>query len=287
MDDLGAQGMKNPAVIEVGEADFQDRVLEASREVPVMVDFWASWCRPCLILSPMLERLAEEHGGRFVLAKVDTDANPNLSAAFGIQSIPTVKAFQNGQEVAEFIGVQPEEVLRRFIDDLLPSPTDKLALQAGLAREAGDPVEAEALYREALSHDPSHQAARLGLAALLAIQGEDEEARNLLEGLPATEGVRKLDAALELRSAAQGDVDREALRVRSEAGDRDADLSLATADAAAGDHQSALERCLRLVALGGEERDRARDLMVRIFEALGEDHPLTREFRPRLASLLF
>jgi putative thioredoxin len=287
VDDLGNQGMMNPAVIDVGEADFQERVLEASRDVPVLVDFWAEWCQPCHILSPMLEGLAEEHRGGFILAKVDVDANPRLGATFGIQSIPTVKAFRDGKEVAEFIGVQPEEVLNRFIEQLLPSPADELALQADAAREAGDLVQAESLYREALAHDPSHEAARLGLGALLAIQGEDEEARTLLAGLPATEGVRQLDAALELRSAARGEVDREALKIRSEAGDREADLSLAAADAAAGDHRAAFERCLRLVAQGGEERDRARDLMVRMFEALGEDHPLTREFRPRLASLLF
>lgn len=279
--------MANAAVIEVGEADFQERVVEGSRDVPVLVDFWADWCRPCHILSPILERLAEEQGGRFILAKVDVDANPNLSVTFGIQSIPTVKAFRDAQPVAEFVGVQPEEVLRRFIDDLLPSAADELALQAGMAREAGDLVQSEALYREALSHDPSHEAARLGLAALLAIQGEDEEARKLLAGLPATEGVRKLDAALELRAAARGEVDRDALSVRAEAGDRDAELSLAIAEAAAGEDRAALERCLRLVALGGEERERARDLMVRIFEALGDDHPLTREFRPQLARLLF
>ncbi|HEV8571611.1 MAG TPA: tetratricopeptide repeat protein [Actinomycetota bacterium] len=274
-------------VIDVDEVDFEEKVLRASQEVPVVVDFWAGWCQPCLILSPMLERLAEEHDGAFVLAKVDVDANPNLSTLFGIQSIPAVKAFREGQVVAEFVGVQPEDVLRRFVEEILPSPADELASQAEAARESGDLVEAEALFREALSKEPSHQAAKLGLAALLAMRGEDEEARGLLAQLPATEGVRQLDAALELRSAAGGEEDREALRIRAEAGDREADLTLAMADAAAGEHRAALERSLRLVESGGDQRDRARDLMVRIFEALGEEHPLTREFRPRLASALF
>jgi putative thioredoxin len=276
-----------PSVIDVGEADFDQRVLQASREVPVVVDFWAGWCRPCLVLSPLLEQLAEEHAGRFVLAKVDVDANPNLSAVFAIQSIPTVKAFVGGEVVAEFIGAQPEDVVRRFLDDLVPSQADELALEAGRAREAGDLVEAEKLYREALSSDPAHQAAKLGLAELLAIREEDESARALLAELPPTEGVRQLDATLELRTASRAEVDREALRIRAEAGDREAELSLAVAEAATGEHREALERSLRLVALGGEERDRARDLMIRVFEALGDDHPLTREFRPRLASALF
>ena len=274
-------------VIDVGDLDFEEKVIRASHDVPVVVDFWAGWCQPCLILSPMLERLAEEHAGRFVLAKVDVDANPNLSARFGIQSIPTVKAFREGQVVTEFVGVQPEEVLGRFIEQLLPSAADELIHRAEEARESSDLAETEALYREALSKDPAHQAAKLGLAALLAMQGEDEEARGLLAELPATEGVRQLVAALELRSAGRGEDDREALRIRAEAGDLEADLALASADAAAGEHRAALERSLKLVKSGGEQRDRARDLMVRIFEALGDEHPLTREFRPRLASALF
>jgi putative thioredoxin len=275
------------SVIDVGEVDFEERVIQASHDLPVVVDFWADWCQPCRILSPMLERLAEEHEGSFVLAKVDVDANPNLSGLFAIQSIPTVKAFRDGQVVSEFVGVQPEELLRRFVEELVPSAADELADQAASARESGDLVDAEALYREALSRDSSHQAAKLELAALLAMRGEDEEARGLLAQLPATEGARQLDAALELKSAARGEDDREALRIRAESGDRDAELTLASAEAAAGEHRSALERSLRLVQSGGDQRDRARDLMVRIFEALGDEHPLTREFRPRLASALF
>jgi putative thioredoxin len=274
-------------VIDVDEVDFEEKVLRASHEVPVVVDFWAGWCQPCLILSPMLERLAEEHDGGFVLAKVDVDANPNLSGLFGIQSIPTVKAFRDGQVVSEFVGVQPEEVLRRFVVDLVPSAADELAGRAESARESGDPVEAEDLYRQALSKDPTHERAKLGLAALLAMRGEDQEARGLLAQLPPTEGVRQLDAELELRSAARGEDDRDALRVRAENGDGEAALALATADAAEGDHRAALERSLGLVESGGDQRDGARDLMVRIFEALGDEDPLTREFRPRLASALF
>jgi putative thioredoxin len=274
-------------VIDVDEADFEEKVLRASHEVPVVVDFWAGWCQPCLILSPMLERLAEEHDGGFVLAKVDVDANPNLSGLFEIQSIPTVKAFRDGQVVSEFVGVQPEGVLHRFVVDLVPSAADELAGRAESARESGDLVEAEDLYRQALAKDPTHETAKLGLAELLAMRGEDQEARGLLAQLPATEGVRQLDAELELRSAARGEDDRKALRVRAESGDGEAALALATADAADGHHRAALERSLRLVESGGDQRDGARDLMVRIFEALGDEDPLTREFRPRLASALF
>jgi putative thioredoxin len=283
---LSAVPMTAP-VIDVNEVDFEEKVLRASHEVPVVVDFWAGWCQPCLILSPILERVAEEHDGGFVLAKVDVDANPNLSELFGIQSIPTVKAFRDGHVVSEFIGAQPEEVVRQFVSDLVPSAADELAERAESARESGDLVEAEDLFRQALSKDPMHERAKLGLAALLALRGEDEEARGLLAQLPGTEGVRRLAAELELKSAARGEDDREALRTRAESGDDEAALALASAEAATGDHRAALERSLRLVETGGDHRDGARDLMVRIFEALGDEHPLTREFRPRLARALF
>ena len=112
-------------MIEVGEADFQDRVVQASRTTPVVVDFWAGWCRPCLVLSPLLEGLAAEFAGRFVLAKVDVDANEGLAARFGVRGIPSVKGFRDGQVVAEFVGAQPEELVRRFLDRVVPSEADE------------------------------------------------------------------------------------------------------------------------------------------------------------------
>jgi putative thioredoxin len=259
--------MDGARVIEVDEAGFEARVLEASGERPVVVDFWAGWCQPCLLLSPVLERLAEEHGGAFTLAKVDVDANPNLAVRYGVQGIPAVKAFRDGEVVSEFVGAQPEEIVRRFLDHVLPSEADR---RAAAGRDAGSAEEAEAAFRAALAEDPSHPQAAAGLAALLLDRGELDEARAVVAAASPSPEVGRLQAELDLHAAAT-------------AGD---ELGAAARAALAGDHRHALDRTLSLLHEDGH-REPARDLMLRLFEVLGDDHPLTREYRPLLASALF
>jgi putative thioredoxin len=259
--------MAGSPVIDVDEAEFEARVVDASRETPVVVDFWAGWCRPCLVLSPILERLADEHRGRFVLAKVDVDANPNLAMRYRVQGIPAVKGFRDGQMVAEFVGAQPEENVRRFLEQVLPSQADE---RAASARDAGSPEEAESAFREALTQDPSHPEAAAGLAALLLERGQTEEARSVLEAASPSPEVLRLRAELELQAA----------------GEEPGEVGAVARAALAGDHRQALEGALSLVGVDGN-REEARELMLRLFEVLGEEHPLTREYRPRLATALF
>ncbi len=187
-----------PHVIEVDEAGFETSVVEASRSAPVVVDFWAGWCRPCLVLGPILERLAEDYAGRFVLAKVDVDTNPALASRFRIQGIPAVKAFVGGTVASEFVGAQPEEVVRRFIDALVPSESDDLAAEAAAAELRDEPDAAEAVYRRALELEPDHPRATVGLAGVLAGRGDVEEARRLLLRVPQDPDGRRLAARLEL-----------------------------------------------------------------------------------------
>jgi putative thioredoxin len=254
-------------VIDVAEADFESRVVEASRQVPVVVDFWAGWCRPCLVLGPVLERVAGEYGGRFTLAKVDVDANQELAARFGIRGIPAVKAFRDGDVVAEFVGAQPEEAVRRFLAQLVPSEADE---HVAAAASAGSPEEAEAAYRQALAIDPGNAGAVVGLARVLLDRGEVEEVRSLL-GTVASDGeVRRLQAELDLRDAAASG----------------GELGGAARAALSGDPADGLERLLSLVRQDGEGQA-ARRLMLGMFEVLGDEHPLTREYRSRLASALF
>jgi putative thioredoxin len=258
-------------VVNVGQDDFEQRVVGGSREVPVVVDFWAGWCRPCLVLGPILERLAEEYEGRFVLAKVDVDANPALAARFRIQGIPAVKAFRDGDVVSEFVGAQPEEVVRRFLDVLVPSQADDLVAEARAVEERGDLEAAEAAYRRAIAVDPGHAGAAAGLAGVLLATGRVAEARSALAAVAPSPEVRAVQARLELLDAA----DSASPILREAAG-----------LAAAGEHRRALDRALEALTSDGD-RDAARELMVHVFEVLGDEHPLTREYRPRLARALF
>ncbi len=244
-----------PAVFDVGEADFEQRVLERSRELPVVVDFWAAWCAPCRQLTPVLERAVAERAGRVELAKVDVEANPRLQAAFRVQGIPAVKAFRDGRVATEFTGALAPVEVARFFDGLVPSEADDLV--AG-----GD----EQALRRALELEPGHPTARRELGRLLLVRGDTSEAVELLEG-------------------AAGDFVAEGLLARVELAD---DESLAPALEAwdAGDPGAALEGLQAALPGAGEHQDAIRRVMVAIFTELGADHPLAREHRRRLSAAL-
>jgi putative thioredoxin len=248
---------QNGAVFDVDEAEFEQRVLERSREVPVVVDFWADWCGPCKQLTPALERAAEARAGKVELAKVDVEKNPQLQAAFRIQGIPSVKAFRDGRVAAEFTGAIPPAEVERFFDGLVPSEADELVA-------SGD----EQDLRRALELDPNHAAARRELGKLLLRRGETDEATELLAGAPGDFMVEGLLA----RAALAGD---EEIAAAFEAWDD-------------GDRAAALERLQEAIQRESdpERRDLIRRLMVGLFTELGPDDPLAREHRRRLSSAL-
>jgi len=257
-------------VIDVTDADFEDRVIRASKERPVVVDLWAAWCAPCRTLGPILEKVAEEKAGAFVLAKLDVDANPATAAAFGVRSIPTVIAFVDGQPVDGFVGAYPEPFVRDFVERLLPSPGDVAAREAA---EAADPAEAERRFREILSSEPGNREARLGLGRLLLDRGNAAAAREVLVPLlPDAEAERLLARATVLGWAATGDGDPLAGPKRL---------------AAEGRFREALDGFLGAVVHAPDLRDAARAAMLEVFRVLGEEDPLTAEYRRKLASALF
>ena len=156
-----------PHSFDTTTATFERDVLDRSKTVPVLVDFWAPWCAPCRALKPILEKLAVEYDGRFVLAKLDTDANPEIATRYGVRGIPNVKAFVDGELADEFTGALPESGVRGFIDQLAPSGGEKLRRSAAAAFARGDSTAAEAALREALTAEPDNAAAHVDLAALL------------------------------------------------------------------------------------------------------------------------
>jgi putative thioredoxin len=252
-------------VFDVDEADFHQRVVERSRTVPVVVDFWAEWCGPCKSLTPVLEQAAATREGQVDLAKVDVDRNQLLAQAYQVQGIPAVKAFREGQVASEFTGAVPPPEVERFFDALVPSEADRLA-------GAGD----EPSLRRALELDPRHLGAATALGRLLLARGEAAVALEVLE--PFTYDF--MAAGL-------------AARARLCAGDEEVTLRLEELQPSfeawdAGDHERALEglQAALVEARDDAERDLVRRVMVAIFAELGPSHELAREHRRRLAAAL-
>jgi putative thioredoxin len=278
--------------IDVGDGDFEREVIARSRELPVVVDFWAAWCGPCRALGPILERLADEHAGAFVLAKLDVDRAPETAQRYGVRSIPLVLGFRDGEPVAEFLGAQPEAAVRKFLAKLLPTETDRLAAEAAELLAGGHENAAEERFRAALALEARHAQALLGLARILGARGEAGPAQELLERVVATGDVAKEAERLaaELRTRGEPGADPALLRerVNRNPDDAAARLALGRALAAAGKYEEALPELLAAVERDPElEEQGARRAMLDVFELLGRDHPLTLEFRSQLARALY
>ena len=271
--DLRIQEPRGGNVVEVTDATFEQVVIEGSKERPVVVDLWADWCGPCKSLGPILERVAGERNGAFVLAKLDIDANrvgQELLSAVQSKGIPTVVAFRDGVPVSMFIGAYPEEAVNDFLDTILPSEADLLADEAEVQAAAGDVAGAEQDFRDALEKDPENAEAKVGLARILAERGELDEARSLVAPLsPDPEAERVLSM----------------IRVAGwSAEDEEGELGAAKRLAGEGRWREALDG---MVGSLHDDREAARAAMVDVFAVLGDGDPLVPEYRRRLASALF
>ncbi|MDQ1314765.1 MAG: putative thioredoxin [Pseudomonadota bacterium] len=275
--------------IDVGLADFQQRVLEESKRRPVVVDFWAPWCGPCKSLKPILEKLAAEYGGKFLLAKVNSDDNQELAARYGVRGIPSVKAFIDGEPVDEFSGALPEGEVRAFLDRLVPGPADELRAQAAELRGADDLSGALQKLADASKIDPAHIGVRIDAAEIMLDLNEADEARRLIGSVPdaADPRVPQLKARLQFMGAAGEDRAALAERVAANENDLEARLKLANLLVASGQYEAGMDQLLEIVRRDrGFEDDIGRKTLLSVFDLLNGDERASR-YRRLLASALY
>jgi putative thioredoxin len=244
--------------MDVTETNFQSAVIERSRELAVVVDFWAEWCGPCRQLGPVLERAVAARAGKIELAKLDVDSNQRLASEYRVQGIPAVKAFRDGQVVAEFTGAQPPPAVERFLDSLVPSEADALV-------QRGD----EESLRRAVELEPRRADAVVPLARMLHARGQSDEALQLLGGVAGSFAADGLGARIRLEQT------------------EEPDLSEAFEALDHGDQERGLDLLLAALQTADGSRDEVRQVIVGVLDELGVEHPLARESRRRLAAALY
>jgi len=299
-----ANGENTVAVAKESDtAGFTADVIDASREVLVIVDFWATWCGPCKTLTPILESVVAKARGAVRLVKIDVDKNPDLSAQLRIQSIPTVFAFKDGQPVDTFQGALPESEVQKWVDQLIakhgdsvePSPVDQALAAAEEAFEAGDIGGAGALYAQVLNLDEKNTKALAGMARCYLTADKIDKAREIVdrigEELRGDNEIRVIISALELAeagSSAAGDTENLRARLDDDPGDLQTRFDLAVALYGGGDAEAAVEELVEIIRRKREwNEDAARQQLLKIFEALGPSDPVTVSGRRKLSSILF
>jgi putative thioredoxin len=275
----------NPHVLEVTESNFEADVLRQSSRLPVLVDFWAPWCAPCRTLGPLLEKLAAEGKGAFVLAKLNVDDSPNLAAEYGVRGIPVVKAFRDGKVVDEFTGAQPEGKVREFVQKVAPSAADRALAEAHSLLAIRQWARAEASLRRVLADQPGSPPATLGLAKALLAQGRGCEASGLLEDFPRSDAIVIAEKLLPL---AQLLCAIEAADEPLNETDLDALYYQAARLLARGQLEAGLDGLLDVLRQDKRYRKgQPRQVMLAVFELLGDEDATTRAYRSELASVLY
>ena len=285
---------ENTLHFDVTSADFKQKVIDASHQAVIVVDFWAEWCGPCKMLGPVLEKIVNSFNGRVLLAKVDVDRNPDLGQLFRIQSIPAVKIFMDGEIVEEFMGALQEQQIRAILEPLAGSDEGDALELANRMLADGRTDEAELLYDEILSMTPDRHAAVIGKARVALSRKAFDKAESLLKGIGELEKeydlAQSLLKSIEFRKvcAKSGDQEQYTRRITENPGDLEARYLLGCCQAAGDQYEHALESFLAVVSRdAGYGNGNAREAMVAIFNILGSDNEITRVYRNKLAKALF
>jgi putative thioredoxin len=282
----------SPTAFDTNSESFAHDVLEASHAVPVLVDFWAPWCAPCRVLKPILEKLATEYAGKFRLAKLNTDENPDIGAAYGVRGIPNVKAFVDGKVAHEFTGALPEAAVRAFLEKVIPSPAEALRRAASDLVAEGEFELAEQRLRDALASDATLLAARIDLAELLVARQDLAGAEETLQAVPEIERADRLErlrAQIAAWKKGQELPSLSELAAKLERDPTNPELRMALAErlVSEGQFEPALEELIEIVrATRGDARDQARKTMLRVFSLANDQADLVSRYRRLLAAEL-
>ena len=274
-------------IFDTAETTFEHDVVSRSYETPVVVDFWAPWCGPCKTLGPILEMITHECAGSFVLAKVNVDENPGLAVRFGVQGIPSVKAYRNGEIIAEFNGLAPERTVREFIQKVAPSETDNIIIEATSFLAIRQWEQAEERLRIVLDSQPHNSVATLGLVRALIAQGKGDEAIAFINDFPPGS---EIVAAQQLQPLAQlfAEVTLTPSKDLGDMATLEAQYWQSARLLARGQHAAGMDGLLEVLRCDKTFRNGEPKLVIlAMFALLGDEDPLTREYRDELASILF
>lgn len=284
---------ESPYIHNVSMQDFQNQVLEKSINKPVLVDFWADWCQPCLTIMPMLAKLAEEYGGKFELAKVNADTEQELASHFGIKSLPTMKLFYKGQVVEERTGAIPESEVRAMIDKHIVSESDQYMNAAMMAYQQGQSEKALEILNQALTSDPDNPQLKIKIAQLIHAEGDSDGAIAMLDSLD--EASQEKDDAIQLRAEIKlaqqivglpdlGEIEQQ---LAQDPGNLKALQQKSHHLVAQRDFDNAMECLLSIMRIDRSfEDDAGRTGLIELFDMLGGEHPSVQKYRRKMFTLL-
>lgn len=279
----------SPYIIDATLENFQQVILEGSMQQPVLVDFWASWCAPCKVLTPILHKLAEEFQGQFILAKINIEEQPELAQQFQVQSVPTIMLVGEGQLLDKFDGMKPESEIRAFLKQHLTNPVEAFKEQIKVLIGEGELDQAQAMLQQAISQLPEDTELQIDLARVLLQKNLATDAKLVLENLPEAEkarpDVKGLMAGLKFSEVAPS---AEQLAALGEREDSEANYLKAMAALLQGQHEQALERLLNLLRDDRSYQDGiAHKTLLEVFAMLGESNPFVVKARRKLYTLMY